>query len=91
MIEDHVMKDMEVTIENTKKIFSTQDDVKYKVTLIRGEPELKVVIVYIDGMVKITSVNEDIIRPFWVGRDITRSISCSFKWRNLSWQHGGNQ
>ncbi|HBN82546.1 MAG TPA: hypothetical protein DDZ89_01750 [Clostridiales bacterium] len=63
MIEDHVMKDMEVTIENTKKIFSTQDDVKYKVTLIRGEPELKVVIVYIDGMVKITSVNEDIIRP----------------------------
>lgn len=63
MIEDHVISEMEITIENIKKIFSTHDDVKYKVTYIKGEPELKVHIVFIDGMVKITSLNEDIIRP----------------------------
>lgn len=63
LAEEQNIKDTEITVENIKKIFTTQDDIKYKVAYIKGEPELKVVIVFIDGMVQATSVNEDIIRP----------------------------
>lgn len=62
MLDDQVVRDMKITLENIKKIFTSQDDVKYKVTYIRGEPELRVDLIYIDGMVNIESINADIIR-----------------------------
>lgn len=62
MLDDQKVREMEITIDNIRAVFATHDDVKYKITYIRGEPELKVDLVFVDGMVSIDSINTDIIR-----------------------------
>lgn len=63
MIDEQTIKEMEITTENIKAVFKDQDDVMYKVAFIRGEPELRADLVYVDGMADVSSINEDIIKP----------------------------
>jgi hypothetical protein len=63
VIDEQTIKEMEITTENIKAVFKDQDDVMYKVAFIRGEPELRADLVYVDGMADVSSINEDIIKP----------------------------
>lgn len=53
----------EITSENIKSILSDSSDVNYQVHYINGCRDLPVTVIFIDGLVDITMVNDYILKP----------------------------
>ncbi len=57
------LNDKEVTTENIKNILSDSNDINYQVHYINGRSDLPVTVVFIDGLVDIKMVNDDVLKP----------------------------
>lgn len=55
--------DEEITTENIKNILSDSNDIIYQVHYINGCRDLPVTVVYVDGLVDIKIVNDDVLKP----------------------------
>jgi len=55
--------DKELTTENIKRILSDSNDIVYQVHYINGRRDLPVTVIYVDGLVNIKIVNDDVLKP----------------------------
>ncbi len=57
------LNNKEITTENIKSVLSDSNDIVYQVHYINGRRDLPVTVIYVDGLVDIKIVNDDILKP----------------------------
>lgn len=76
-IDDKTLPDGELTSENIQKILANSVDVIYQTHYINGRRDIPVFVVFVEGLVNIKILNDDILKPLTQERNLDmRNVSA---------------
>ena len=73
-VNDSVLeiKEKEVKIDLIKKYLGTDGDVNYKEIYVSGNKDIKATLIFIDGLVSVSNINDNILKPLTQEGELTQ-------------------